>query len=235
LQVAIVEDDLIFRKELLKILSAFPGIEIIGSFDNGEELLAQVHRIKPDILFLDVGLPGISGIQVAESVRRDFPYLDIVFITADENHFRDAFQVYATDYIDKPLDTDRVYKTIARIQNKFPRSESKIELRCKETVEILRQEEIYMVEALSKKTVVNSVNHSFTCLYSIQEMEDRLDKELFLRTSRSYIVNLRLVESIKSSMRALYQISFKGRDYQAFLQKDIYPEFRRRIKGQSIV
>lgn len=235
MDVVVVEDDLFFRKEFIRTISAFPGIEIIGSFDKGEEFLKEVHRIQPDILFLDVGLPGISGIQVAERLRQDYPYLDIVFITADENYIRDAFRVYASDYINKPLDTDRVYKTIARIQNKLRLSKAKIELKCKGTVEILRQEDIYMVEALMKKTVVSSVHHSFICLDSLKKMEDRLDRKLFFRTSRSYIVNLSLVESIKPSTRTLYQIKFKGKDYQAFLQKEIYPEFRQRIKSVGSV
>lgn len=234
LRVAVVEGDLFLRKALIRKLSAFPGIEIIGSFVNGEEVLAQIHRIKLDILFLEIGLPGISGIQVAENVRRDFPYLDIVFITDNEDHIRDAFRVYASDYLCKPLETERVYKTIARIQNKFSLSKLKIELRCEEAIEILRQEDIYMVEAVLKKTIVNSVNQSFMCLYSLKEMEERLDKELFFRTSRSYIVNLKLVKCIKPSTRKLYQLCFEGNSQLAFLQKGIYPEFRQRIKNLCI-
>lgn len=227
----VVEDDLLFRKELIRTLSALPGIEIIGSFDKGEEFLRQVHRIEPDILFLDVGLPGISGIQVAESVRKDNPYMAIVFITADENYLRDAFAVYASDYITKPLDIDRLSKTVKRLQNKSLFSQLKVVLKCKESVEILKQEDIYMVEALVKKTVVNSVDHSYICMDSLKRMGEKLDQNLFLRTSRSHIVNLSLVESIKPSTRTLYQISFKGKDYYAFLQKEIYPEFRQRIKS----
>lgn len=233
--IAIVEDDSIFRKELGRILASIPGIQITGVFDGGEEFLSQVSKIKPDILFLDVGLPGISGIQVADYVRRDFPYMEIVFITGEENHIRDAFRLYASDYISKPLKKDRLLQTLGRIRSKFPVSEAKLELKCEEKVEILKQEDIYLVEALSKKTMVYTLDNLFTCIYSMKEMEARLDKDMFYRTSRSYLVNLRLVESVKSVSRTSYQILFKGRDYRAYLQKELYPEFRLRIKGLSFV
>lgn len=76
--VAIVEDDPLFRKELARLLSSIPGVDVIGAFAEGEEFLSYVHKLKPDTLFLDVGLLGISGIEVADCVRRDFQYMEIV-------------------------------------------------------------------------------------------------------------------------------------------------------------
>ena len=113
--VVIVEDDPIFRKYLAGLLTSIPGVEVTGVFDEGEEFLKLVQKLQPEILFLDVGLPGISGVQVADCIRRDFPYMEIVFITADENYIRNAFHLYASDFITKPLDSDRLRHTVARI------------------------------------------------------------------------------------------------------------------------
>ena len=231
--VVIVEDDPLFRKYLAQLLTAIPGIEVTGVFSEGEEFLNKVHKLKPEILFLDVGLPGISGIQVADCIRRDFPYMEMVFITADENHIRDAFHLYASDFITKPLDSDRLRHTVARIRRKSPVHGAKIELNCEEKIEILMEEDIFMVEALTKKTVIYTTVRIITCLHSMKDMEARLDKNMFLRTSRSYLVNMRLVEGIKSYSRTSYQILFKNKDYQAYLQKGLYPEFRRQIKALS--
>ena len=95
------------------------------------------------------------------------------------------------------------------------------------------EEDIFMVKALTKKTVIYTAVRMITCLHSMKDMEARLDKNMFLRTSRSYLVNLRLVEGIKSYSRTSYQILFKSKDYQAYLRKGLYPEFRRRIKSLS--
>ena len=229
--VVIVEDDHFFRKYLANLLATIPSIEVTGVFVDGEEFLNLVQKLKPEILFLDVGLPGISGIQVADCVRRDFPYMEIVFITADENHIRDAFHLYASDFITKPLDPDRLRYTVDRIRRKSPVLGAKIELNCVGEIELLIEEEnIYMVEALAKRTVIYTAVRIITCLHSMKDMEARLDKNVFFRTSRSYLVNLRLVEGIKSCSRTSYIILFKGKDYQAYLQKKLYPELKIRIK-----
>ncbi|MDI6880896.1 MAG: LytTR family DNA-binding domain-containing protein [Desulfitobacteriaceae bacterium] len=230
--VVIVEDDPLFRDELARLLTAIPDVEVTGSFAEGGTFLSSVQKLKPEILLLDVGLPGMSGIQVADRIRRDFPYMEIVFITADENHIRDAFRLYASDYITKPLDSDRLCQTLARIRRKLPLRGAAIEVMCEEKVEVLSQADIYMVEALMKKTMVYTVTRILTCLHSMKDMEARLDKNVFFRSSRSYLVNLRLVEGIKLCSRTSYQIRFQGKEHQAYLQKNLYPEFRRRIKAQ---
>lgn len=229
-KVVIVEDDSLFRKQLAGLAASIDGIEVIGVFDQGEEFLSQINRIQPDILFLDICLPGISGIQVADSVRPNFPYMEIVFITADENSIQDAFRLYATDYITKPLDTERLYKTLTRIKNKSLVSDAKIELKCNESIEILNQGHICFIEAQKKKTIVYSCSDTFDCLHSISDLEALLDKRIFFRTGRSYLVNLIWVESIKSSSRTTYRVNLKGLNACAYLQKILYSEFRLRIK-----
>ncbi len=229
-KVAIVEDDPLFRKELAGIAASVEGIVVIGVFNQGEEFLSQIKRIQPDILFLDIGLPGISGIQVADFVRPNFPFVEIVFITADDDSLQDAFRLYAADYIAKPLDTERLYKTLTRIVNKFIVSDAKIELKCYESIKILNQRDIRFIEAQKKKTIVYTHNDTLVCLQSISDLEVQLDKKLFFRTGRSYLVNLKLVESIKISSRTTYQINFNGLKSCAYLPKQLYSEFRLRIK-----
>ena len=230
-KIAIVEDDMLFRKELAGLVASLDWMEIVGVFDKGEDFLAQIDRIQPDILFLDIGLPGISGIQVANYVRRNFPYMEIVFITADENFMQDGFRLYATDYITKPLDTERLHKTLNRIKNKSSKLDTRIELKCSDSVRILNQGDICFVEAHRKNSIVYTHNSIFDCLQSISYLEAQLDKTMFLRTNRSFLVNLIWVESIKSFSRTTYQIHFKGLKACAYLQKKQYNEFRLRIKN----
>ncbi|MHB1406209.1 MAG: LytR/AlgR family response regulator transcription factor [Desulfitobacteriaceae bacterium] len=231
--VAIVEDDLLFQEELAKLLVSIPEIDLAGTFTNGEEFLSFVQEHRPQILFLDIGLPGISGIEVADRVRKDFPYMEIVFITADENHGRDAIRLYASDYISKPLDSNRLHETLTQIIRKPPVPEKKIELKCEEKIEILNQEDIYLVEAILKKTLVYTGTHILSCTQSLKEIAAQLDNTMFFRTTRSYLVNMRLVEAIKPCSRTSYQIYFMNKEYRAYLQKKLYPEFRERIKFLS--
>lgn len=231
MKIAIVEDDSFIRRELASLITAVDGHEIAGVFSEGERFLSQVQMIRPDVLLLDIGLPGISGIQVAEYIRRDYPFMDIVFITADEQRVRDAFRLYAVDFITKPLDTDRLYQTIRRINDKYLTSESKIELKCKDSLELIDQKTIYFVEASMKKCIVYTGDHSLTCLHSLRDMEEKMDMNMFFKSSRSFLVNLNLVQSAKTYSRNSYQIIFRGIDSCAYLQNNLYSEFRARIKN----
>ncbi|WP_019851006.1 LytTR family DNA-binding domain-containing protein [Desulfitobacterium sp. PCE1] len=228
--IGIVEDERLFQEELVRYLHEFMDINEIVVFDSGEDLLTRIDSLNLDILFLDIGLPGISGIKVAEQVRRDFPFLDIIFITADGSHIKEAFQLYASDYIDKPLNIDRLRSTLLRIKRRINDSGKKIEIKTEEGIILLNQNEIYWVEALSKKSQIHMKSNSHTCLHSLKEVEGQLDKKFFCRTSRSDLVNLRFIESIQPSTRDMFRIFFKDKDYQAYLQKGRYQELRKRIK-----
>lgn len=230
INVAIVEDDLFFQEGLAKLLVSVPEIDLTGTFSNGEDFLSFVQKQPPQLLFLDIGLPGVSGIEVAKHVRREFPYMEIIFITADENHSRDAIRLYASDYISKPLDASRLFETLTRIIKKPPLPEKKIELKCGDTIEILNQEDIYLVEAFIKKTLVYAGTRTLSCSQSLKEIAAQLDNEMFFRTNRSYLVNVRLVDAVKICSRTSYEIFFKGKEYRAYMQKKVYPEFRKRIK-----
>jgi len=233
INVAIVEDDLFFQEELAKLLVSVPEIDLTGTFSNGEDFLSFVQKHPPQLLFLDIGLPGISGIEVADHVRKEFPYMEIVFITADENHSRDAFRLYASDYISKPLDTNRLYQTLTRIMKKPPIPEKKIELKCGDTIEILNQEDIFLVQAFIKKTLVYTGSRTLSCSQSLKEIAAQLNNEMFFRTNRSYLVNVRLVDAVKICSRTSYEVFFKGKEYRAYLQKKLYPEFRARFNFLS--
>lgn len=226
----ILEDNIFFRHELAKVLSAIPEIEVAWTFSNGEEFIKQIAKIRPEILFLDIGLPGISGIQVAETVRRDFPYIEIVFITAAEHFLQEAVRLYASDFITKPLNIARLKQTLSRIIKKSAIPGLLLELKTSQYTEILKQEDIYFVEAMAKKSIVYTREKSLTCFHLIRELEEILDKRQFFRSSRSYLVNLRWIDSVKAISRTTVQVNFQGIDDNAYLQKKYYPEFRERLK-----
>lgn len=226
----IVEDDAFFRQELATVISSTLDIEVVCTFSSGEEFLMQINKMHPDILFLDIGLPGISGIQVAESVREDYPYMEIILITADEHYLQEAVRLYASDFITKPLDIARLNQTMSRIMKKSLIPGLLIELKTTDSLEILRQEEICFVEAMAKKSIIYTMKKPLTCLHLIRELEERLDKRQFFRSNRSYLVNLRWIDAVRPTSRTTFQITFQGIKESAYLQKKRYPEFRERLK-----
>ncbi|UWG98549.1 LytTR family DNA-binding domain-containing protein [Dehalobacter sp. DCM] len=226
----IVEDNTVFRQDFATVLSSQAGIQVVGTYACGEDFLQHIRRLDPDIAFLDIGLPGISGIQVAEAIRKDYPYMEILFITADDNHLEDAMRLYASDYITKPLNVPRLEQTLNRIIKKSAMPGLMVELKTEDTNEIIRQEDILFVEAMAKKSIVHTRKRSLVCLQLIRELEACLDNDQFLRSNRSYLINLKWIDAIRQESRTTYRITFQGIEACAYLQRNRYPEFRKRLK-----
>lgn len=113
---AIIVDDEILAINLLEAMLEDNGaIDIIGKFLNPLEAIANIPTLKPDILFLDIEMAEMSGIDFASKIENLTPILDIVFVTAYEHYAIEAFSVQAIDYILKPIEKARLMKTIERI------------------------------------------------------------------------------------------------------------------------
>ena len=117
LKVFIVEDDIEFCKEIAAVMSQIDSVKVEYLTSSGEDLLKAVSKTNPDICIIDIGLPDISGINVAEQVRKKYFDTDIIFITAYEDYISEAVKLYASDYIKKPLDQERLIQTIKRIKH----------------------------------------------------------------------------------------------------------------------
>ncbi|KKM08978.1 hypothetical protein SY88_21250 [Clostridiales bacterium PH28_bin88] len=233
LKVAVTEDDSLFRKELVEQISSVPGLEVHYSTDSGEDLLRVLDKISPEIVVLDISLPGISGIDVAKTVRQKLPHTEIIFVTAHEDYIKEAVKLYATDYISKPLDTARLKQTLNRIKQNLSSPEKLLELKTGKGIQVTRPQDICVVEAIKKKTIIHTATKTFTSDHSIMEIEAQLDQGMFYRTSRSYLVNLSKIKAIKPVSRTSFEILFVDKDCKAYLSKSVYTGFRSKLKKLS--
>ncbi|HHW57398.1 MAG TPA: response regulator transcription factor [Clostridia bacterium] len=231
LRVVIAEDDINFRKEIIKILLTIEDVNVEYSTGDGKNALEALIKIKPDVAILDIGLPGMSGIEVAKKIREYMPFLEIIFITSFEEYIKDAVRLYASDYIEKPLDKNRLEATIKRIEEKLLKIENYVPLKTKDSVRLVNPKEIYFVQANKKRSTVYMQREKLLCEYSLKEIEGILDKDVFFRTNRSYLVNLLKVDMLKDKNRTSFEIYFKGSNHKAYLSKELYEEFRKKVKA----
>lgn len=231
LRIVIAEDDINFKKELIKILLTMEGVSVEYSTGDGNDALEALIKIKPDVAILDIGLPGISGIEVAKKIREYMPFLEIIFITSFEEYIKDAVRLYASDYIEKPLDEKRLRETLDRIKKKLLEVENVIPFKTEDGVKLINPKEIYCVQASKKRSIVYTQKEKFICDYSLKEIEELLDSSMFFRTNRSFLVNLFKVELLKDNNRTSFEIRLKDSNYKAYLSKELYEEFRRRVKA----
>lgn len=115
----VAEDESLLREALLEQLSkAWPGLEIVAACDDGASALEAIIENQPDIVFLDIRMPGLTGIEIAEAMKESSPHTEIIFVTAYDQYAIDAFEKGAVDYLLKPVSYDRLTGTIQRLQNR---------------------------------------------------------------------------------------------------------------------
>ena len=119
LRAVVVDDEQLARDELCYLLDEVGGVEVVGQAGNGLEALDAIGRHSPDLVFLDIQMPGLTGFEVARRVANREPPITVVFVTAFDQYAIDAFTVNAVDYVLKPVDADRLEQTLERVRRRL--------------------------------------------------------------------------------------------------------------------
>jgi DNA-binding LytR/AlgR family response regulator len=189
-----------------------------------------VIQEKPEVAVMDIDMPGLSGLEIAEAIRQRHPDCEILFVTSHNEYTRDAFSVYAFDYIEKPVDPARFFKTLDRLRKKYGLLGRRLELPCGRETLMLAMDKILAVEAEGRKTLVHTEEGSHTCNLGLGEMEALLTDARFFKSSRSYILNLMAVTAVQPEGRTSYRVQLRG-SHCAYLSRRHYDIFRDRLKA----
>lgn len=210
----IIDDERLAREELKSLLKNLPEIEIISEAKNGEEGLQLINELNPDLIFLDVNMPGLSGFDLLKQLE-EIPL--VVFITAYDEYAIKAFEVDALDYILKPVDPERLNDTVKKITAKFEEDnlsngpdfnniQPKKVLSATDSVFVKDGEKCWFVE-LSKIRMLESEGNYVKVhfdqfrpliLRSLGSFEERLDPDHFFRANRKFIINLKWIEKVEN-------------------------------------
>lgn len=206
----IVEDEPLLRAELRdKLAELWPELALLGEAANGVEALRMMHALRPDVLFLDIQMPGIDGIAVAQQAP---PASQIVFVTAFGSHALQAFDAGAVDYLVKPITMARLAATVNRLRTRSaaqrpppsapapappPRHIKWIKASLGGTVRLIMVDEVVLFQADGKCTRVVSGAGEALIRTPLKTLIEQLDPEQFAQIHRSTIVNLREVDRIE--------------------------------------
>jgi DNA-binding LytR/AlgR family response regulator len=225
---AIVADDepLLIDYLVDKLAKLWPQLEIVGTASNGREAIELVSRTAADIAFLDIHMPGLSGLQVAEALPIG---TRVVFVTAFDEFAVDAFQRAAVDYLLKPVSDNRLAQTIARLQADTSQDREQLVDLLKtirpstpnhlqwiragrgDTVELLSVSDIVYFQAGSKYTSIVTRERELVVRSSIKELEEQLDPNQFWRIHRGIIVRVEQVVNARRDLRGRYTLTLKDR------------------------
>lgn len=242
-KVMLVEDESGIRLVLRKIIERHGGFEIVGEADNFADAVVQFGRLRPDVVFMDIGIKGENGVECARIMTDLAPKTKIVFATAHAEYMSDAFELYAFDYLVKPFDLARVEKTLNRIkaqsEPKMPESGqrvsrtgsglSRILVKGRESMSFVDIDEIILVQRENNSTVIYTATDSFVTSAKMGDIEKKLDGERFLRSHKSYIINLTKIKTIEPYGRWTYIVNFKDIDKDALLTQENYETIKQRF------
>lgn len=215
----IVDDERLARKELISLLGDFKNVEILGEAANADEAVEMIEQKKPDVIFLDIQMPGKTGFELLESLDKA---PKVVFTTAYDEYALKAFEFNALDYLLKPIHQERLRECIGKlsseIKDTYNSSESKLGLEDRVFVKdgercwFVKLADVRLFESDGNYIKVYFDNNRPMIHKSLNALDKKLDERSFFRASRKHIINLSWVEGIESWFNGGLLVRLKGGD-----------------------
>lgn len=210
----IIDDERLARAELRRLLAAHPEVQIVGEAANVHEARTAIEAMAPDLLFLDVQMPGGSGFDLLATLD-NAPA--VIFTTAFDQYAIRAFDVSALDYLLKPVEAARLAQALQKLKVPGATSKEKVQLpdgkvfiKDGERCWFVAMEQIVLFESEGNYARVYFDNNRPLLLRSLNQLEERLDPEHFIRVSRRHIVNLDYVENVAPSATGGLTLTLQG-------------------------
>jgi len=219
----IIDDERLARNELKKLLMDFPEIEVIAEAANAAEGVEKIDSLNPDLIFLDIQMPGKTGFDMLSELERA---PNVIFTTAYDEYALKAFEVNALDYLLKPVEPKRLADALQKLQleeDKEPISDHPISVNRSilgehdqvfvkdgERCWFVKLSDIRLFESVGNYAKVYFGPNKPLILKSLNALEERLDEKVFFRANRKHIVNLRLIERIEPYFNGGLLLEMKG-------------------------
>jgi two-component system, LytTR family, response regulator LytT len=234
----IVDDELYSRDELKHLLQAFPAIHIVGEAESGEAAIMKSLQLQPDVVFLDVEMPRMNGMEAAKALMELKKAPIVIFATAYPQFAAEAFRYDAVDYLLKPYDEDQLQETIERIERKlsgYHESETgkragKLAVEADGEILYLEPKDILYMFRDDKVTKMIAKTGDFETKTPLKELESRLSTFDFFRIHKSYLVNLAYITKLTPWFNGAYQLQIEGRDEMLSVSRNYVKALRTRLE-----
>jgi two-component system, LytTR family, response regulator len=233
LRVVVVDDEALARRAMNRILNLIPEVEVVAECSTGTEALNVIKDIRPDVVFLDIEMPGTTGLEVAHEIQNNSkPHL--IFVTAHEQYAIDAFKVHALDYLVKPICEERIYEVLQRVMDQTNHVQiTDLDSRLNSILRLMERQKkdlqhgiilermsirsngrIYFIETSSIDWIQAEGNyatlHTGTTKHLLRikmnQLEEKLDPKTFFRVHRSTIVNIHSIKELRPYFNGAYLI-----------------------------
>jgi two-component system, LytTR family, response regulator len=248
----IVDDEADARARLGRLLQCHPDIVIAGEAQDGLEAVEKIEQIQPDMLFLDIEMPGLTGFEVVRSIPSKVPLPLVIFTTGYDQHALEAFEVNALAYLLKPVEPDRLTQAVERARRLNAFAEEKeaerknllraaregrkvlrrVVCRSRDRMVLVPVEQILFFQVEGGMVMAKSASEQFWVNYQLNELEAALPDDLFFRARRDVLVNLARIKEIKPYFKSgfLLIMSDAAATEIVISERQVHP-FRQRLPG----
>ena len=241
LKILIVDDELPARERLKSLLVEIPDTEVVGEASNGEQSLTRAYELTPDVVLLDVRMPGMDGIEVAQHLNALAEPPAVIFTTAFDEYAVNAFEAHAVGYLLKPIRKEKLAAALERagrltrpqLQKIAAASSEKrrthIAARRREGLRLIPIDAVQFFFAEQKYTTVRHVNGEDLIEDSLRSLEEEFDVD-FVRIHRNALVNVRYLERIERGDDGQYFVRLRGCEAPLQVSRRMAGELRERFR-----
>ncbi len=240
----IVEDEFLAQQELSWLIQQHSKINVVASFDDGLDVLKYLQTSQVDVIFLDINIPSLDGVLLAQNISKFAHKPLIVFITAWKEHAVEAFELEAFDYILKPYHESRIVSMLNKLESTYQQQQQvqnssgavarntpmTINLEKDERIIVTDINDIYYAEAHEKMTFVYTRREEYVMSMNITEFCSRLPEEYFFRCHRSWCVNLSKIREIEPWFNNTYILKLRDLDFQVPVSRSKVKAFRQLMR-----
>jgi two-component system, LytTR family, response regulator len=231
IRVLLVDDEPLARARLRRLLSQIGGTVVVGECDDGYQLAPAIKAYRPDLLLLDITMPGFSGFETLEQLNLEQPL--VVFVTAHAEYAVQAYSVDAVDYLLKPVSAARlgvamgkVRRALKNASNSILQSEHRISVVGKGRTTIIDVRNIEAIQAKSNYLTIFEDARQTELRSTLAKLEAQLDSKIFIKVHRSILVRRSAVREVRSVQSGRYQLTLQsgrsvptGRSYSNIVQR----------------
>lgn len=224
IRVLIVDDEAPAREKLRRWLGEQEGLEPVGEASDGLAAAQAIESLRPDVVYLDIQMPGLSGLEVAAQLEPDSAPL-IVFVTAYDEHAVKAFDLNAVDYLLKPYDKDRLLRTLTRVRERIDTgtrghsvktargqtgSSDRLLVPVGERLELIESRSIHWLEADDNYVHVHAASRVYMLRRTLQDLLTQLGEDRFVRIHKSTAVNVSEIQSLTPLFKGDYEVHLRS-------------------------
>ena len=222
MKVGLVDDRQIDLDKLLAIVQPMEGIEIIFASTNAHEAYEQIKLQTIDLLIADIEMPELSGYELADIIHSHALQIAVIFVTGNSGYAVHAFELNVHDYIMKPYAKERLVGSIERLMAKQKKVDfiGRLYIKQKADIHIVQKQDIIFIERSGRSTTIYTKNEAIKTYQTLNELEGELRERLFIRSHRSFIINIQHIKSFSLYAKNSYLVSFEGTKEKAMITKE---------------